>query len=197
MRGFNRLEFRHASPINFPAPVKPCAQTQLWWSPTSAKLIVVLAATLSFEAVKDLILGQDPYHDNDHVRGLAFSTRPGVPIPPSRKNIYKELQADVRFHIPNNGRLIPWVQQGVLLLNSVLTVQAHQAGSHKNLGWEIFTDRIIQLLRSKTQSVVFILWGAFATKKGLERRKQEPNYHWPTSLPALCISVFFRQPTIF
>ncbi len=118
-----------------------------------------------FEKVSVLILGQDPYHDDNQAHGLCFSVRPGVPIPPSLLNIFKELKTDMGCTIPNNGYLTHWAEQGVLLLNTVLTVQAHQANSHKERGWEIFTDEVINAVNGKTDPVVFVLWGSNARKK--------------------------------
>lgn len=119
----------------------------------------------SYEDTKVLILGQDPYHGENQAHGLAFSVQPMVKTPPSLLNIYKELKNDLNCYIPNNGYLIPWAEQGILLLNTALTVRAHEANSHKNKGWEIFTDRIIQLLNMREEPVIFILWGANARKK--------------------------------
>ncbi len=118
-----------------------------------------------FEAVKVLLLGQDPYHDNHQAHGLCFSVRPGVAIPPSLKNIYKELHSDQGFSPVGHGYLSAWASQGILMLNTVLTVRAHQANSHKNKGWEGFTDAAIQAVNAKSESVVFVLWGAYAQKK--------------------------------
>lgn len=118
-----------------------------------------------YEKVSVFILGQDPYHDDGQAHGLCFSVRPGVSKPPSLLNIFKELQADVGCRIPDNGHLTRWAKQGVLLLNAVLTVQAHQANSHKDRGWETFTDAVIQAVNAKTDPVVFVLWGAYARKK--------------------------------
>lgn len=115
--------------------------------------------------VKVLLLGQDPYHDYKQAHGLSFSVRPGTPIPPSLRNIFKELRADTGARIPNNGCLIPWAEKGVLLLNAVLTVRAHQPNSHKNKGWENFTDTIIRAVSEKEERVVFLLWGSYAQKK--------------------------------
>jgi len=112
-----------------------------------------------------LLLGQDPYHDDDQAHGLCFSVRPGIKPPPSLMNMYKELQSDAGFHIPNNGYLVPWAKQGMLMLNAVLTVRAHQANSHKNKGWEKFTDAIIRAVDAKDTPIVFILWGGYARKK--------------------------------
>jgi uracil-DNA glycosylase len=118
-----------------------------------------------FERVSVLLLGQDPYHDHNQAHGLSFSVRPGTPIPPSLRNIFKELNADTGAQFPNNGFLVPWAEQGVLLLNAVLTVRAHQPNSHKNKGWEKLTDTIISALSEKDDPVVFLLWGGFAQKK--------------------------------
>ena len=117
------------------------------------------------EKVSVLLLGQDPYHGEHQAHGLSFSVRPGVKPPPSLVNIFKELKSDLGLPIPNNGYLVPWATQGVLLLNAVLTVRAHTPNSHKGKGWETFTDRIIQLVSQKQERVVFILWGAYAQKK--------------------------------
>ena len=118
-----------------------------------------------YEIVSVLILGQDPYHDDGQAHGLCFSVRPEVAIPPSLQNIYKELRDDLGCQIPNNGCLTPWAEQGVLLLNAVLTVRAHQANSHQGKGWENFTDAIIRAVNDKPDRVVFVLWGAYARKK--------------------------------
>ncbi|MBR3296217.1 MAG: uracil-DNA glycosylase [Firmicutes bacterium] len=115
--------------------------------------------------VKAVILGQDPYHEPDQAHGMCFSVKPGVPAPPSLQNIFKELQDDLGCSIPQDGYLMKWAEQGVLLLNTVLTVRAHQANSHKGKGWEIFTDRVIQLVNEKEEPVVFLLWGANARSK--------------------------------
>ena len=118
-----------------------------------------------YEKVSVLILGQDPYHDVGQAHGLCFSVRPGVAIPPSLLNIYKELHDDLGCKIPNNGCLTPWAEQGVLLLNAVLTVRAHAPASHQGKGWETFTDAIIRAVNDKPDRVVFVLWGAYARKK--------------------------------
>ena len=118
-----------------------------------------------FERVNVLILGQDPYHDVGQAHGLCFSVQPGIKTPPSLVNIYKELASDVGFRIPNHGYLTPWAEQGMLMLNAVLTVRAHTANSHKNKGWETFTDAIIEKVNEKEGPVVFVLWGAYAQKK--------------------------------
>jgi len=118
-----------------------------------------------YSKVNVLLLGQDPYHDDGQAHGLCFSVRPGIPPPPSLLNIYKELQDDLGFHIPNHGYLVHWAKQGVLMLNAVLTVRAHQPASHRNKGWEIFTDAIIQAVSTKASPVVFLLWGNYAKAK--------------------------------
>lgn len=115
--------------------------------------------------VKVVIIGQDPYHNVGQAHGLCFSVRPDVSIPPSLVNIYKELQDDLGCFIPNNGYLVKWAKQGVLLLNTVLTVRAHQANSHRGLGWEEFTDATIRVLNEQDRPIVFILWGAPAQRK--------------------------------
>lgn len=117
------------------------------------------------EQVKVVILGQDPYHGPGQAHGLSFSVPPGVSLPPSLKNIFKELEGDLKITPPQTGYLEKWAQQGVLLLNSVLSVEAHKAGSHQKKGWEQFTDKIIQIVNEKNSGVVFILWGAYAQKK--------------------------------
>ncbi|MBC8143411.1 MAG: uracil-DNA glycosylase [Armatimonadetes bacterium] len=117
-------------------------------------------------SVKVFILGQDPYHDDGQAHGLAFSVLPGVKPPPSLRNIFKELQSDLDIETPkNSGDLSPWARQGVLLLNTVLTVRAHEAASHKGKGWETFTDAVIATVSAKPEPVVFVLWGAHAQKK--------------------------------
>lgn len=118
-----------------------------------------------YKDVKVLILGQDPYHEPNQAHGLAFSVNKGIQIPPSLINIYKELHDDLNCYIPNNGYLVPWAKQGVLLLNTVLTVEAHKANSHKGKGWEILTDSIISKLNDKKEPIVFILWGRNARDK--------------------------------
>jgi uracil-DNA glycosylase len=121
--------------------------------------------TTPYDQVRVVILGQDPYHDDNQAHGMAFSVRPGVQTPPSLRNIFKELHEDVNTFIPDNGYLVPWAEQGVLLLNAVLTVRAHQPASHKNKGWEIFTDAVLRAVIQKPTRVVFLLWGNFAQSK--------------------------------
>lgn len=119
----------------------------------------------SYKDTKVVILGQDPYHEENQAHGLSFSVNKGVEIPPSLQNIYKELHDDLKCEIPNHGYLVSWAKQGVLLLNAVLTVRSHMANSHKGKGWELLTDKIIQELNEKDEPVVFILWGANARSK--------------------------------
>lgn len=119
----------------------------------------------SYADTKVLILGQDPYHEPGQAHGLSFSVQPNVPPPPSLVNIFKELETDLGCTVPNNGCLEPWARQGVLLLNTVLTVQAHRANSHRDKGWEIFTDKIISLLNQREKPVAFVLWGSPARRK--------------------------------
>ncbi|QNK57319.1 uracil-DNA glycosylase [Paenibacillus sp. PAMC21692] len=119
----------------------------------------------SLADTKVVILGQDPYHGPGQAHGLSFSVKEGIGTPPSLLNMYKELREDLGCYIPNNGYLIKWAQQGVLLLNTVMTVRAHEANSHKGQGWEHFTDRVIQTINEKDKPVVFLLWGSHAQKK--------------------------------
>lgn len=118
-----------------------------------------------YKNVKVVILGQDPYHGPNQAHGLSFSVQPGVKTPPSLVNIYKELKNEMNYHIPNNGYLVKWAEQGVLLLNTVLTVRRGEANSHKGKGWEQLTDRIIELVAQKEEPVVFLLWGKHAQAK--------------------------------
>ncbi len=118
-----------------------------------------------YKDTKVLILGQDPYHEENQAHGLAFSVNKGIQIPPSLLNIYKEMQDDIGTYIPNNGYLVKWAKQGVLLLNTSLTVEAHKANSHSNKGWQILTDEIIKSLNNKQDPIVFILWGRNARNK--------------------------------
>jgi uracil-DNA glycosylase len=121
---------------------------------------------VKLENIKVVIIGQDPYHGLQQANGLAFSVNDGCKIPPSLKNIFKEINQNYPdFKIPDSGNLESWAKQGVFLLNSVLTVEVHQPASHSKLGWQIFTDSVIQLIASKNKNVVFLLWGAFAHQK--------------------------------
>jgi uracil-DNA glycosylase len=118
-----------------------------------------------YEQVRVLLLGQDPYHGPRQAHGASFSVRPNVPLPPSLRNIFKELQDDVGATPPDHGCLVPWARQGVLLLNAVLTVRAGQANSHQGQGWELFTDAVFKAVNDHPTRVVFLLWGAFARRK--------------------------------
>lgn len=123
------------------------------------------ALSLAPENVKVVIIGQDPYHGPNQAHGLSFSVKPGVKLPPSLQNIYKEIEKEFDYSMSNSGDLNAWLNQGVLLLNSVLTVQASNAGSHQKRGWETFTDEIIKILSNEYEHIVFMLWGNFAISK--------------------------------
>ena len=127
-----------------------------------------------FDAVKVVILGQDPYHGPGQAHGLCFSVLPGVEVPPSLQNIYKELARDTGFAPPAHGYLLPWAQRGVLLLNAVLTVEEGRAGSHQGKGWEGFTDQVVDVLNREREGLVFLLWGSYAQAKG---RVIDPQRH--------------------
>lgn len=130
------------------------------------KLIFNAFEHTPFQEVKVVILGQDPYHNVGQAHGLSFSVQQGVAIPPSLRNMYTELSTDIEgFNIPKHGTLTKWADQGVLLLNAVLTVRAHIAASHQKRGWEIFTDTVIKELSNKRENIVFILWGNYAKQK--------------------------------
>ncbi|KKY02699.1 uracil-DNA glycosylase [Paraclostridium benzoelyticum] len=129
----------------------------------------------SYKDTKVLILGQDPYHGENQAHGLAFSVKPGVKTPPSLLNMYKELNSEFECFIPNNGFLVPWTKQGVLLLNTALTVRAHEANSHKGKGWETFTDHIIETLNLREDPVIFVLWGNNARSK---KKLIDTNKHY-------------------
>ena len=133
--------------------------------PPGSDIFAAFNAT-PFERVKVVILGQDPYHGPGQAHGLCFSVLPGTPIPPSLLNIYKELEASTCFTRPDHGYLLPWAQQGVLLLNSVLTVEDGKPGSHQGKGWEGFTDHVVDVLNRERDGLVFLLWGSYAQKKG-------------------------------
>ncbi|MYS84232.1 uracil-DNA glycosylase [Streptomyces sp. SID5474] len=132
--------------------------------PPEDEVFAALEAT-PYDDVRVFIVGQDPYHDDNQAHGMCFSVRPEVKIPPSLRNIYKEMHADIGLPIPDNGYLMPWAQQGVLLMNTVLTVRAHEAASHKGRGWEKFTDAVIKAVSDRDKPVVFVLWGGHAKKK--------------------------------
>ena len=154
--------------------------------PPREEIFAALDAT-AYEDVRVVLLGQDPYHDDGQAQGLCFSVRPGVRVPPSLRNMYKELNADLGLTVPKNGDLRPWTKQGVLLLNTVLTVRAHEANSHKKQGWETFTDAVIRAVSEREQPAVFVLWGGPAkTKKALidaERNRVIEGVH-PSPLSA-------------
>ena len=132
--------------------------------PSDENVLAALEAT-PFDHANVLLLGQDPYHDVGQAHGLCFSVLPGVKTPPSLVNMYKELESDIGCEIPNHGYLESWAKQGILMLNTVLTVRAHEANSHKKKGWEQFTDAIIKAVNEKPTPVVFVLWGKPAQKK--------------------------------
>jgi uracil-DNA glycosylase len=132
--------------------------------PPEDEVFAALDAT-AFEDVKVVLIGQDPYHDDNQAHGMCFSVRPGVRIPPSLRNMYKELETDLGVPPVAHGYLKAWADQGVLLLNTVLTVRAHEPASHKDQGWEKFTDAVIKAVNARDTPVVFVLWGAHAKKK--------------------------------
>lgn len=133
--------------------------------PPGPRIFAALDAT-PFDAVKVVILGQDPYHGPGQAHGLCFSVLPGVDVPPSLANIYAEIQRDLGIARPDHGCLLPWAQRGVLLLNAVLTVEAQRAGSHQGKGWEEFTDAVVARLAEERDGLVFLLWGSYAQRKG-------------------------------
>ena len=146
------------------------ASTQIY---PPGKLIFNAFNLCPFDKAKVVIIGQDPYHGPGQAHGLCFSVNDGVAFPPSLKNIFKEIQDDLGIPVPESGNLTRWANQGVLLLNATLTVRAHQAGSHQKKGWEEFTDAAIRALAQQREHLVFILWGAYAQKKGafIDRNK--------------------------
>jgi uracil-DNA glycosylase len=131
-----------------------------------AKNIFAAFDLCPFDSVKLVIIGQDPYHEPGQAHGLCFSVQEGCVLPPSLRNIYKEIEQDLGKTMPLSGDLTRWAKQGVLLLNATLTVEAHKAGSHQNKGWERFTDSVINILSKKKENLVFILWGSYAQQKG-------------------------------
>ncbi|MFT6032367.1 MAG: uracil-DNA glycosylase [Arenicella sp.] len=141
--------------------------------PLDENLFTAFNAT-PLKSVRVVILGQDPYHGADQAHGLSFSVMPTVKTPPSLRNIYQELSADLGVSVPGDGYLMSWAQQGVLLLNAVLSVEQSFAGSHQGKGWEHFTDKVIELVNAECDHVVFMLWGAYAQKKG---RSIDPHRH--------------------
>ena len=147
--------------------------------PQAPKIFEALNLT-PFEKVKVVILGQDPYHGVGQAHGLAFSVLPDITPPPSLKNIYKEINKDLGLPIPENGYLKPWAEEGVFLLNSCLTVEARRPASHKGKGWEIFTDKVIEILNEEKEDLVFLLWGSFAKEKG---SRIDPSRHCILTAP--------------
>lgn len=141
--------------------------------------------------VKVVILGQDPYHNNGQAHGLSFSVKPGVDIPPSLVNIYKELHDDLGCYIPNNGYLVKWAKQGVLLLNTVLTVRAHQANSHRGIGWEEFTDAAIRVLNAQDRPLVFYFGEDLHRIKSRCSRSKAFDFGSATSKSIICLSWIF------
>ncbi|MEO6364618.1 MAG: uracil-DNA glycosylase [Luteimonas sp.] len=133
--------------------------------PPGPQIFAAFDAT-PFDAVKVVVLGQDPYHGPGQAHGLCFSVMPGVPVPPSLDNIFKEIQRDLGIARPDHGYLMPWAQRGVLLLNAVLTVEDGRAGAHQGKGWEGFTDDVVDVLNRERDGLVFLLWGAYAQAKG-------------------------------
>src|SRR5690606_19243988 len=133
--------------------------------PPGPRIVAVFEAT-PFPAVKVVVLGQDPYHGHGQAHGLCFSVSPGVPVPPSLRNMYKELERDLGIAPAEHGWLMPWARQGVLLLNAVLTVEEGRAGSHQGKGWEGFTDHVVDVLNREREGLVFMLWGSYAQAKG-------------------------------
>jgi uracil-DNA glycosylase len=133
--------------------------------PPGSRIFAALDTT-PFESVKVVVLGQDPYHGPNQAHGLCFSVLPGVAVPPSLENIFKEIERDLRIERPDHGCLIPWARQGVLLLNAVLTVERAHAGSHQGKGWEGFTDACVDALNRERENLVFLLWGSYAQAKG-------------------------------
>lgn len=133
--------------------------------PPARNIFAAFDAT-PFDAVKVVILGQDPYHGPGQAHGLCFSVQPGVPVPPSLQNMYKEIERDLGIPRPDHGYLMPWAERGVLLLNAVLTVEQGRAGAHQGKGWEGFTDHVVEVLDREREGLVFMLWGSYAQKKG-------------------------------
>jgi uracil-DNA glycosylase len=157
-------EFEKEYFINLTNFVKHEYNTQKIYPP--GKLIFNAFEHCSFDDLKVVILGQDPYHGPGQANGLCFSVNDGVPKPPSLVNIFKEIKEDLGIPIPECGNLERWAKQGMLLLNATLTVRANQAGSHQNKGWEIFTDAVIRQISDRKEGIVFLLWGSYAQRKG-------------------------------
>ena len=133
--------------------------------PPARNIFAAFDAT-PFDAVKVVVLGQDPYHGPGQAHGLCCSVQPGVPVPPSLQNMYKEIERDLGIPRPDHGYLMPWAERGVLLLNAVLTVEQGRAGAHQGKGWEGFTDHVVEVLDREREGLVFMLWGSYAQKKG-------------------------------
>ena len=150
--------------INLTSFVREQYSTRTVYPPAS--MIFAAIDACPFDTVKVIILGQDPYHDVGQANGLCFSVSPGIPMPPSLVNIFREIHDDTGAEIPSDGDLSRWAKQGVLLLNSTLTVEAHRAGSHQGRGWEEFTDEVVMRLAKDREHLVFMLWGSYAIKKG-------------------------------
>ena len=167
-------------------------KTRLTFPPAS--LIFNAFDQCPFDQVKVVIIGQDPYHGDGQAHGLCFSVNDGVAFPPSLLNIFKEIERDLGKSMPTTGNLIRWAQQGVLLLNATMTVQAHMAGSHQGKGWEAFTDAVIHKLAAEKEHIVFMLWGSYAQKKGdfidSKRHLVLKSVH---PLSPICLSWFYRQ----
>lgn len=170
----NKLEAEFQSPYMQQLKQFLCQEKQQGKTifPPGEQIFNALNST-PFDTVKVVILGQDPYHGPGQAHGLCFSVVPGVKIPPSLNNIFKELQQDLGLPLPAHGCLQSWAEQGVLLLNATLTVEQGNAGSHQNKGWEQFTDRVVELLNAEREGLVFMLWGNYAQKKGsiIDRKK--------------------------
>ncbi len=156
-------EFEKEYYLKLRAFLKEEYQTQVIYPPMND--IFNSLKTTAYSDIKIVILGQDPYHEPNQAHGLSFSVKKGVVPPPSLKNIYKEINSELGIPVPNHGELTKWAKQGVLLLNTVLTVRQGQANSHKNKGWEIFTDTVIRKINEREKPVVFLLWGGNAKRK--------------------------------
>ena len=148
-----------------------------------------------FNKVKVVIIGQDPYHEEGQAHGLSFSVTEGTRFPPSLENIFREVHDDTGAPVPQSGDLTRWVRQGVLLLNATLTVRAHQAGSHQGKGWETFTDAAIQALATHRDGIVYMLWGAYAQRKGALIDRAQPRAHVGPSFAAVGLQGLLRQPS--
>jgi uracil-DNA glycosylase len=166
-----KQEFEKDYFVNLVSFVKEEYRTKTIYPPAS--LIFNAFNLCPFSDVKVVLIGQDPYHGPQQAHGLCFSVRDGVEFPPSLINIFKEIELDLGINRPSSGNLERWAKQGVLLLNATLTVLAHQAGSHQRKGWEEFTDAVISQINNKKENIVFMLWGAYAQKKGESINRQK------------------------